>query len=535
MNQVIWDKLFPFYLKVDQDLTILSMGRSMNKLHPHFLYKRLDEVGHIIRPKIKHLNYQDLFNYQNHIYIFRTNENNNTFRGQIVTDSDTTIILCQSLWLTDIEQLKDKGLTLNDFALHDAITELLQLFKFQSLATKDLLKQTEELRRAKKIAEKASQTRQNFLSVMTHEIRTPLNAIIGISDFLIEEDPKPEQKEQLEILSFSANNLLLLVNDILDFSKIEAGKLQLVAEHADIKQLAKQIINTQLPAANEKEIDLLTDLDDSLPEMILIDKGRLSQILINLVGNAVKFTHQGYVKLRIKQIGLNENDQIHIRFMIEDTGIGIPEEQLKNILTPFTQADSSTSRKYGGTGLGLSITTKLLELFGSNLEVESIYGQGSTFSFNIEAKISHNLPIVSESTAHFSSFPENSQILVVEDNRINVQILTKYLDKWGLNYKVVYNGKEAIEIFQQYHFDLVLMDLLMPIMDGYNATKGIRELPTENASRVPIIALSASLFSEVRTDIIKSGMNDFLNKPFKKTDLKNLIAKYLLASEIQQK
>jgi len=528
MDNTLWKKLFPFFLRLDHDLKVREAGPSIQRLIPSVVGSRFEDIGEIKRPRITTLSFSQLAEMEDQMLIFKSHELELTFKGQVIHDSADSIIITLSLWLTDIEQMSELGLKIQDFALQDPILDFLQLLKINKLTNEDLIRQTEALRKAKKRADEALEAKTNFLSIVTHEIRTPLNGIIGMTNILQEEDPKPEQGEYLDTLQFSAQHLLSLINDILDFSKLEAGKVELERQITHIPQLAHEISQTFTPTAHEKGLELRVYIAPETPKYVWTDPWRLCQVLNNLIGNALKFTSRGNVTLSIAPI-LNKGTQHKefLQFTISDTGIGIPKERIAQIFEPFSQAESSTSRRFGGTGLGLTITAKLLEAMGTRMEVDSIPGQGSSFSFSLPIELAEVPDAPSNPGKDEGEEPTQAHILIVEDNPINVKILSRYLQKWDLTYDVAFNGEEALIKFQESHFDLILMDILMPEMNGYIATQEIRSLTLPHAQDIPIIALSASLFEEVIEQVKESGMNDFLNKPFKRPALKAMIRKHL--------
>ncbi len=382
------------------------------------------------------------------------------------------------------------------------------------------------LKEAKKQAEQGLKAKNDFLSTMSHEIRTPLNSILGMTNIMLMEKPSEEQKEQLNVLLFSANNLLSIVNDILDFNKIEAGKIGFEAIEVDLKNIANKLITAFNTLAKEKGIQLKLNIDEELKNTIIGDPTRISQIIGNLVHNAIKFTKKGYVELSIKVIK-QDASSINLLIAIEDTGIGIAREKQQMIFEQFTQADNSTSRNFGGTGLGLAISKRLLELQGATLQLKSEQEKGSTFYFEISfpktsPKIVEQNFIKSIAPTEESKPLTGMSILLVEDNEVNVLVAKTFLNKWGATIDVAQNGQEAIDMFNPALHQLVLMDMHMPVMDGYEATRILRD----RGVTTPIIALTASLPREIEDRIKSIGINDIVVKPFIPSELFKLILHY---------
>jgi signal transduction histidine kinase/CheY-like chemotaxis protein len=380
------------------------------------------------------------------------------------------------------------------------------------------------LKLATRQAEEGLLVKSEFLSTMSHEIRTPLNAVIGMSHLLLKNNPREDQVENLDVMLFSANNLLSIVNDILDYTKIEAGKITFEHIEMDIASIARNIVSGLQSSATDKGIALTLKVDDGLKNKLMGDPTRTTQVITNLVHNAVKFTQKGQVEVGIEVANQNEENAT-LKIFVKDTGIGISEDKQKIIFERFTQADSSTSRGFGGTGLGLAISKRILELQKSSLKLISKEGEGSTFFF---------IQIFDKSTRETSLFKEATlpdeadkpltgvHILLVEDNMMNVLVAQKYLERWGATIDVAYNGLEGLNMVNPEIHKLVLIDLHMPVMDGYEATKNMRA----KGVIIPIIALTANLPGEIATQIKAVGIDDLVVKPFLPDELYRKVLYY---------
>lgn len=392
-----------------------------------------------------------------------------------------------------------------------------------------------EIAIAKSDAEKATAAKSQFLSNMSHEIRTPLNAIVGLIDLTEDYTVPAKVKEYLTSIKFAADNLLYIVNDILDFSKIEAGKIELVDSDFSLRRQITELVKAAKFRADEKLLKIHFEIDDAIPEYISSDPIRLNQILMNLLNNAVKFTREGEVKITCNLSFIKDNSYF-IEFKVADTGIGIPESKLENIFESFTQVSEDTRIRYGGTGLGLAICKKLVEHFGGEITVTSEEGKGSEFKFVIPVKKGKSQLEMSTLEIKPSEITlKNLSILLVEDNKINQFVGKQILEKLQAKVDIAENGEIAIEKLKNNSFDLVLMDLQMPVMNGYKATQVIRENKHgELNSNIPIIALTADAFPETRINVLSHGMDDFIPKPVDKKTLIEKISRFAKSLELHQ-
>ena len=379
---------------------------------------------------------------------------------------------------------------------------------------------------AKEKAEEASMAKAVFLSTMSHEIRTPMNAVIGMTNLLLQEEPLPHQLNYLKTLKFSADNLLALINDILDFSKIDAGKITFENVEFSLKALIGSIKGAHEYMANEKGVAFKVVLDYDLPNSVIGDPIRLGQILNNLVNNAVKFTEEGSVTLSVHLIQSTTEEAV-IEFEVKDTGIGITKDKTQEIFKSFTQSSSEITRRYGGTGLGLAITKNLIELQGGSINVESKVDHGSRFYFTLafQQGTGQDMPHSMDNEPSYGKDLRGIKLLLVEDNEVNHFVAKKFLEKWNVQVDHAVNGVQAMKKLESSTYDIVLMDLQMPEMDGYETTIKIRGM--DKYKDLPIVALTASAMLEIRDKVFEVGMNDFVSKPFNPDELYQKISKNL--------
>jgi len=386
----------------------------------------------------------------------------------------------------------------------------------------ELEKYITELEETKEELVKSSSAKSDFLATMSHEIRTPMNAILGMTHLLKEDNPRDDQLDSINVLDFSGKTLLALIDDILDFSKIGAGKIEFENTTFELEKLVATITETFRVTAQNKKVDLETEIGNKVPKYLIGDPARLTQILNNLMSNALKFTEKGSVKLLVRSVKERQKSN-EVEFSVVDTGIGIEEERMESIFESFVQAGKETKRLYGGTGLGLTISKQLVELQGGKLSVESRVGKGSTFkavlSFDKVSGHEQHSPagIIQEEQDDLSGI----KVLIAEDNIVNQKVIESFLKRWNVKFDLVNNGDEAIEklkIVEDY--DMILMDLEMPLKDGYEATKEIRIMKEPDKRNIPIIALTAAALTEVKEKVKEVGMNDFVTKPFNPVELR---------------
>lgn len=370
-------------------------------------------------------------------------------------------------------------------------------------------------------AEDAAKLKQMFMSTMSHEIRTPLNEVIGINNLLLQGNPREDQMEYMKTLRFSANHLLTLVNDVLDYTKLESGNISFEKVNFNIFEFIEEMKRSYSFRIKNKGLDFDVKIDDSIPPVLIGDPVRLNQVLSNLLSNAIKFTDSGHIKLNARQVS-RTGGQIKLKFSVSDTGIGIPPDRQKIIFESFKQATDDTTRKYGGSGLGLSISQKLVELQGGKLSVKSAPGKGSEFFFSMTFQVAlseENKDAMTREEEEKWDELEGKRVLIAEDNKINFFVVDKFLKKWGITVTHAENGKLAIDLASRNEYDLILMDLHMPVMDGIEATEIIRNSKEKGMKDLPVIALTAAIMSDHEEKVKHLDFNDFILKPFKPRDL----------------
>ena len=494
-----------------------QLQRQINKYLSRELIAENDAISKFIDAvNLSYLSYErdaELFEQSSRLNDIEYSQINQRLKAELAKKEEV-----HSKLIYAINQLNDKKVKIGE---EDNLIELLNVLNKEIKFKKEFQKQ---LFVAKSNAEKANEAKSDFLSIMSHEIRTPLNAIIGLIYIMEKENSLSSFQENIEVLNYSAHNLYLLINNILDFNKIEAGKVEIENVPFDLKELIQQITKSLQVKAEENSNKLEIEFDKNFTPNVISDPLRIGQILTNLISNAIKFTRDGVIKIKIDQLEVNKNNS-KFKVQVIDNGIGIELDKFEQIFQKFEQAEQTTTRKFGGTGLGLVISKKLLQLLDSDIELQSEIGKGSNFSFVLNVPYISNSSDLRSDILYHDYIEENLEglrVLLVEDNLINVKVAEKILSQWNVTVDVALNGLIATEKYEPGKYDIILMDLAMPVMDGYEATINIRFRDVS----VPIIALTASASYGYLEKAMLLGINEYIIKPFNPKELNLKLRKY---------
>lgn len=515
-----------FQVTIDAVVVVDAFGKIMNLnniAEKMFSWSSYEIVGKSILDTFIDEKYRDLYFASNSI----------SSKELFINSNNADILLKQLIELSAITKDNKSievtmGISQSKYKKQD-----IYIVYFRDITEKK--KAEEELKKSKEYAEVASKSKSAFLANMSHEIRTPMNAIIGFSELLYHSIEDEKQKSQVNTIRVAAKNLLAIINDILDLSKIESGKMDLQFESINLYNLVKEIETIFKQSIEDKKLKYYLTFDLAHDTVLLIDSVRLRQVLMNLIGNAIKFTHKGFIELKIEKLNKIQEDSNfeNLKISVKDTGIGIPFEQQELIFEEFKQQEGQSHKNYGGTGLGLSISKRIVELMGGQLALRSHVGQGSTFSFelkNIKIVEHEKNEIIHEELKLGNLYFEKAKVLIVDDSEANRILLKDILANSAIDFLEADNGKLAIEIAKQYHPDLILMDLKMPVMNGFEATKILKQL--EKTSHIPIIAISASAQMILNNSKEVEIFDEFIIKPIDVAKFIEIISKYLKFSKL---
>ena len=524
---------FPFHVVVDDDMRIVQLGPALARVcDPFGPVESWSESFELCQPAQAVEEIGDLRGLAGQSLMIEHRASGMRLRGELMTRTDDRrVCFLGSPWVLDPAELKQFDLTVGDFANHDPSTDFLFLIRSRDVAMADakrmadrLREQSSKLRRAKRAAEAASEAKSRFLANMSHELRTPMNGILGMASVLACTDLGEDQREPLRVIESAGNALLSVIGDVLDVAKVESGTMTLVDVGFDPRRLVEDLLPLFSVQADSKQIEIEARCAPDVPRATLGDPNRVRQVLINLVGNAVKFTDRGSVRILLDVVTLGTGDA-GLKFEVRDTGVGIPQDMQERVFEAFVQVDESMVRQHEGTGLGLCISAQLVRLMGGEIGVLPGEPHGSTFWFTLPARVTdpQSIERMASAVPVDGCAAAAARVLVAEDNQMNQAVIRRMLDKLGCEVEVVGDGRAAVEKAGGIDFDLILMDLQMPILDGLDAARQIRALPGARGA-APIIALTANAGAEHREACAQAGMSGFLAKPVRIAELRQVFA-----------
>lgn len=530
LSQAQIEQLFTMTFTIDSEMVILHSSEALQKRCPEALPgKHLLSVFYIHRPRgLK--SYAEIVERQNTLFLLISKDRRFALRGQIVTpeqgNTDVSYFM-GSPWMSWLsENCPDIGLSMTEYPRHDSQLDHQFYIVTQQAMVKDLEVVNMEARLARDEAQQARQIQSDFFAVMSHEMRTPLNGVISALDLMQDEKSPGSKTQLLSVANSSAKNLLSVINYVLDFSKLQSGRLKNEDEVFELGTLLYSVIDIVKSKAEEKGVNLCIDVSPDCPEVLIADGSKIRQILLNLVSNAVKFTDQGKVAVRVGGKVLEKSGRYLLSVEVEDSGIGISEEQRPFIFDAFWTSRERTARGESNTGLGLNICRRMADLIGGKLSYTSTPGVGTCFHFELDVGISQ-ITLQGDAPKAPVHLIKKGRVLLVDDNQTNLLVGTLMLERMGLRVQIANDGTEAVKMQASHRFDLILMDITMTTMGGVEATRLIRE----SGDLVPIIALTAHIGEERDQSYIKSGMQDVVHKPIEKPELINVLNRWLPESD----